>query len=82
MQTQAACGQVYVASVNAWMEMGGQDERFESWGLEDSAFALAWKKHYGEEMVHGTGVAYSIDHPAKRVASMRNQELLAEWRSK
>lgn len=58
-----------------WERIGGFDERFEGWGLEDSAFARAAEVYAGIDRLPGTLIHlwHPRDHRANRVSRNRNR---------
>ena len=44
-------------------DIGGFDEGFRGWGLEDTAFAIAVETLTGESLPHLPGDAWHLDHP-------------------
>jgi hypothetical protein len=58
----AACSGVLVTTPATWWSVGGQDERFRGWGLEDVAFLVAHRALLGAELVRHTGRVYALHH--------------------
>lgn len=65
-----ASGGVVVASPQAWLAVGGQDERFRGWGGEDDAFRQAATKTVG-----------AVTHPGRIVCLHHESrfKVSAEW---
>lgn len=64
--TENACSGVLVFGPSAWETLNGQDETFEGWGFEDTAFKLAHETLIGP-MVRHSGVALARNHvPARK----------------
>ena len=58
----AACSGVFVATPDTWWSVGGQDERFRGWGMEDVAFLIAHRALLGAELVRHAGRVYALHH--------------------
>jgi hypothetical protein len=57
-----ACSGIYVLKPEVWWKHYGQDERFASWGYEDSAWLVAHKTLLGSEPIRHEGRAFAITH--------------------
>lgn len=53
---------VYVTTPAAWWSIGGQDEHFQGWGLEDFAWLIAHRLLLGAEPVRHEGRVYALHH--------------------
>ncbi|MGA8260694.1 MAG: glycosyltransferase family 2 protein [Arenicellales bacterium] len=79
------CGGAYVVRSDAYIELGGQDERFAGWGGEDDAMSIKLKL-LRNIAVNRNAVAYHLFHaPAQRTPEtqrlyQRNLALLEEYR--
>jgi hypothetical protein len=58
----AACSSVFVTTPDTWWSVGGQDERFRGWGMEDVAFLIAHRALLGAELVRHAGRVYALHH--------------------
>jgi hypothetical protein len=59
--TKGSVGGVLVTSPATWEKSGGNDERFQGWGFEDAAFAMA-ARHF-TTFTHHPGTARHLAHP-------------------
>ena len=79
------CGGVYVVRKDAYLELGGQDERFLGWGGEDDAMSIKLSS-LENIAVNRSAVAYHLFHmpaprtPEEDVLYQRNLALLEEYR--
>lgn len=62
VRTTFGSGHVYVVRPQAWIDIGGQDERFEVWGVEDLAFTYTHQIRARAQMQRYRGDCYSIEH--------------------
>ena len=58
----AACSGVLVTSPATWHALGGQDERFLGWGMEDVAFLVTHRTIKGAEFARHEGRVYALHH--------------------
>lgn len=58
----AACSGVFVTTPATWWSIGGQDERFRGWGMEDVAFLVAHRTLLGSDPVRHDGRVYALHH--------------------
>lgn len=58
----AACSGVLVTTPETWWSIGGQDERFRGWGMEDVAFLTAHRALLGGDFVRHDGRVYALHH--------------------
>jgi hypothetical protein len=58
----AACSGVFVTTPATWWSVGGQDERFRGWGMEDVAFLVAHRTLLGSDPVRHDGRVYALHH--------------------
>lgn len=68
-------GGAYVCKKTVWDMIGGADENFKGWGGEDDAIHLSCI-NYGVPVVYVPGYDYHLYHPAMRVVSQENLDLL------
>ncbi|MFE6254739.1 hypothetical protein [Agromyces sp. NPDC057865] len=78
-----ACSGVYVTTRNTWESHGGQDERFQGWGFEDSAWYLAHQTLLGAPPQRHEGAVYALHHSVELRDGPqfeRNVTLMARYR--
>lgn len=68
-------GGAYVVPKDIWDYIGGADENFKGWGGEDDAIHLQCH-HLKVPVVYTYGYDYHMYHPAERVVSQENLDLL------
>lgn len=68
-------GGAYVMKRELWWKVGGFDPDFTGWGCEDDAFTLECERVLGTTNYVG-GYAYHLDHPAVRISSPDNYNVL------
>lgn len=79
------CGGLYVVRKDAYLEVGGRDERFLGWGGEDDAMSVKLEL-LGNIAVNRSAVAYHLFHdptlmgPGSRLLYRKNLALLEEYR--
>lgn len=69
------CGGAYVVKRTSWMSVGGMDERFTGWGLEDTEFNQRSSALLGRQLIV-PGPNYNLYHPSRRVPNPANTRLL------
>ena len=57
-----ACSGVLVTSPATWRSLGGQDERFRGWGMEDVAFLIAHRTLLRSGFPRHDGNVYALHH--------------------
>lgn len=62
-------GSIYVARVESYWRVGGFDERFTSWGGEDSCFRIAANTLVGASRIPGPCVSYNHQCPGRNGAA-------------
>ena len=78
---RGACSGLNVTTPRAWFAHGGQDERFQGWGFEDTAWNIAHTTMLGPP-VRWAGRVYALHHaPAARHGSDydANARLMARY---
>lgn len=65
MHIDGACSGVYVTTPATWWAHGGQDELFQGWGFEDSAWWAAHVTLLGAEPKRHPGRVYSLTHESQ-----------------
>lgn len=70
-------GGIYIIKKYVWESLGGMNENFEGWGLEDSEFNLRFEKKYGK-ITFLKGNNYHLYHPQYRIPSTNNIQLLEQ----
>ncbi|HEX7160534.1 MAG TPA: hypothetical protein VF223_04765 [Trebonia sp.] len=82
-QSQLICVAEGVVAVRAdvWDDVGGEDERFQGWGAEDSALRFALKTLYPEGTLAGEGTLYALFHPPQPWDQLTaaNNQLFVEY---
>jgi predicted glycosyltransferase involved in capsule biosynthesis len=58
----SSCGGILVTTPATWWAVGGQDERFRGWGMEDVAFLVSHQALLGGDMVRHDGRIYALHH--------------------
>ena len=58
----AACSGILVANPATWRSLGGQDERFRGWGMEDVAFLIAHRTLLRSGFPRHDGNVYALHH--------------------
>lgn len=76
--TMENSGGAYIVKKSTWERLGGMDEKFEGWGIEDMAFNQVHNHYYGEQ-VYIDGPNYNLHHPADRIASEKNWNRYIIW---
>lgn len=77
-------GSLYVARLESYWRVGGFDERFTSWGGEDSCFRIAANTLVGVGRVDGPCISYNHEDPGRNGAEQEGgdgQELHAAYRA-
>lgn len=64
LETTWSTGGVLVLQPSAWWRMGGMDERFRSWGMEDTAARVACDALLGPTVKH-EGTIHHLWHPSE-----------------
>ncbi len=64
-------GGAYITNKESWYSIGGMDEKFLDWGLEDLAFNEKYRYYYGNQNLID-GPNYNLHHPNDRICSERN----------
>lgn len=64
LESTWSTGGVMVIEPSAWWRMGGMDERFQSWGMEDTAARVACDAILGPTVRH-EGTIYHLWHPSE-----------------
>lgn len=70
-------GGAYIIDKELWLSVGGMNESFLEWGLEDTEFNIKIEKEIGR---FGSiyGPLFHLYHPQKRVHDVKNIELLSK----
>jgi predicted glycosyltransferase involved in capsule biosynthesis len=66
-------GGAYMTTKYLWNSVGGMDEGFRDWGVEDLAFNDKYW-HYGGRQFFVDGPNYNLHHPAERLPSRYNED--------
>lgn len=77
-------GGVYVARPESYWHVGGFDERFRTWGGEDTCFRIAANTMVGVGRVEGAVVSFNHECPGRNGSAVEggtNAELLQRYRS-
>ena len=77
-------GSLYVARLESYWRVGGFDERFTSWGGEDSCFRIAANTLVGVGRVDGPCISYNHECPGRNGAEKEGgagSELHAQYRA-
>lgn len=77
-------GSCWVTTVDSYWHVGGFDERFTSWGGEDTCFRIAANTLVGVGRIPGMCVAYNHECPGRNGALQEGGEggdLLAQYRA-
>lgn len=76
-------GGIYVARRSSYWAAGGFDERFTSWGGEDSCFRISCNTLVGVGRVEGPCVSYDHENPGRNATTPdeATQRLVAEYRA-
>lgn len=64
-------GGAYILKKQMWEKVGGMDEGFIGWGVEDSAFNIHSRHFFGDH-IFIEGPNYNLYHPAERVVSIQS----------
>ena len=75
-QFRPTTGRVFVMQRTSWLE-APMDELFEGWGGEDDAFVIQCRAR-GLDVLHVSGFAYHLYHPALRAARPKNLQRLQQ----
>lgn len=67
-------GGAYLIKKSLWMDLGGMNELYEDWGLEDSDFNIRVEYSVGR-FKHINGKLLHLYHPQNRIHSKKNIEL-------
>ena len=76
-------GSLYVARLDSYWRVGGFDERFTSWGGEDTCFRIAANTLVGVGRVDGPCISYNHDCPGRNGAQQEGgagPDLLKRYR--
>jgi predicted glycosyltransferase involved in capsule biosynthesis len=71
-------GGAYITDKKSWFSIGGMDEKFIDWGLEDLAFNEKYRYYYEDQHIIN-GPNYNLYHPNNRVSSERNWDRYRMW---
>lgn len=71
-------GGAFVLKKTTWELIGGMDEKFEEWGLEDSAFNFMSEAIVGPS-IFIDGPNYNLYHPAERILLQKNIDRYTIW---
>lgn len=77
-------GSIYVARLDSFWNVGGFDERFTTWGGEDTCFRIACNTLVGVGRIQGPCVSYNHECPGRNGAANEgggNSDLLQQYRA-
>jgi glycosyltransferase involved in cell wall biosynthesis len=78
-----ACSGIHVFTPKGWWDLGGNDEKFQEWGYEDTAFQHVHTLVHGVPIVKHRGIAFSLGHEPQRKEGEhynRNKDLYQEYK--
>lgn len=64
-------GGAFVTTKEKWLSLGGMDENFIGWGVEDLAFNEKYRYYCGDQILVD-GPNYHLYHPSERIVSEKN----------
>ena len=76
-----ANGSIYVFRPEVWEKCGGQDQNFKSWGGEDTAFVIAYKRVFNKDFIRIKGIVIALQHGInRRQISEANIKLVQKYK--